>query len=55
MKIVILDGKGLNPGDLDYGCFSQFGQVTIYEETTNEDEAIARITDNEIVRNRTTK
>lgn len=49
MKIIILDGKGLNPGDLDYGCFSQFGQVTIYDQTTSEDEAIARIADNEIV------
>ena len=31
MKIIILDGKALNPGDLDYGCFNQFGEVTISE------------------------
>ena len=49
MKIIILDGKALNPGDLDYGCFKQFGEVTIYEQTESEDEAIARIADNEIV------
>jgi len=49
MKIVILDGRGLNPGDLDYSCFDQFGQVTIYERTDSEDEAIARIGDHEIV------
>ena len=49
MKIIILDGKALNPGDLDYGCFNQFGEVTIYERTESEDEAIARIADNEIV------
>lgn len=49
MKIIILDGKALNPGDLDYGCFNQFGEVTIYEQTENEDEAIARIADHEIV------
>lgn len=49
MKIIILDGKALNPGDLDYGCFNQFGEVTIYEQTANEDEAIARIADHEIV------
>ena len=49
MKIIILDGKALNPGDLDYGCFNQFGEVTIYEQTENEDEAISRIADHEIV------
>lgn len=49
MKIVILDGRGLNPGDLDYSCFDQFGDVTIYERTDSEDEAIARIGDSEIV------
>ena len=30
MKIVILDGKALNPGDLSYDCISQFGEVTLY-------------------------
>lgn len=49
MKIVILDGRGLNPGDLDYSCFDQFGSVTIYERTDSEEEAIARIGDHEIV------
>lgn len=49
MKIVILDGRGLNPGDLDYSCFDQFGQVTLYQRTDSEEEAIARIADNEIV------
>lgn len=49
MKIVILDGRGLNPGDLDYSCFDQFGAVTIYERTDSEAEAIERIGDNEIV------
>ena len=49
MKIVILDGKALNPGDLSYDSLSQFGQVTIYQRTTSEEETIQRIGDSEIV------
>ena len=49
MKIVVLDGYALNPGDLDYGCLNQFGDVTIYQRTDTEEEAIARIGDAEIV------
>lgn len=49
MKIVILDGRALNPGDLSYDCLNQFGEVTLYQHTDSEEEAIARIADNEIV------
>lgn len=49
MKIVILDGYALNPGDLDYGCLNEFGQVSIYDRTETEAEAISRIGDAEIV------
>ena len=49
MKIVILDGLALNPGDLDYSCFDQFGDVTIYDRTDSEAEAITRIGDGEII------
>lgn len=49
MKIVILDGHAMNPGDLDYGCLKQFGSVTVYPNTENEVEAIQRIGDAEIV------
>lgn len=49
MKIVILDGRGLNPGDLSYDCLNQFGNVTIYERTETEAQTIERIADNEIV------
>ena len=49
MKIVILDGYALNPGDLSYDCLRQFGDVTIYDRTDSEAEAIARIGDSEIV------
>ncbi len=49
MKIVILDGSGLNPGDLDYGCFQQFGEVTLYEKTEGFQDTVSRIGDHEIV------
>lgn len=49
MKIVILDGQALNPGDLSWDCLNQFGTVTYYDRTTTESEAIARIGDAQIV------
>lgn len=49
MKIVILDGKALNPGDLSYDNLKQFGEVTIYPRTDTEAETIDRIGDSEIV------
>ena len=49
MKIVILDGKALNPGDLSYDSLKQFGDVTIYQRTESEAETIQRIGDSEIV------
>lgn len=49
MKIVILDGRALNPGDLSYDCLKQFGEVILYEYTDTEEETIRRIGDNEIV------
>ena len=49
MKIVILDGTALNPGDLSYDCIHQFGDVTIYNRTETEAEAIQRIGDSEII------
>lgn len=49
MKIVILDGSGLNPGDLDYDCLKRFGQLSVYPRTQGEAESIARIGDSEIV------
>lgn len=49
MKIVILDGKALNPGDLSYESLNQFGEVTIYQCTATEEETIKRIGDSEIV------
>lgn len=49
MKIVILDGRALNPGDLSYDCLQQFGEVTLYQHTDTEEETIRRIGHNEIV------
>lgn len=49
MKIVILDGRALNPGDLSYDCLRQFGELAIYDRTDSEAEAIERIGDSEIV------
>ena len=49
MKIVILDGYALNPGDLDYGCLKQFGEVSVYDRTDSEEEAVRRIGDAEIL------
>lgn len=49
MKIVILDGTALNPGDLSYDCINQFGDVTLYARTDTETQAIERIGDNEII------
>ena len=45
MKIVILDGRGLNPGDLSWGGFEAIGQVTVYDRTPvdDEDEIVRRI------------
>ena len=42
MKIVVLDGKALNPGDLSYDHLHQYGDVTIYERTESEEETPAQ-------------
>ena len=48
MKIVILDGHAVNPGDLSWDFLNQFGDVTVYERTQS-DEVAARIGDADIV------
>lgn len=43
MKIVVLDGYCLNPGDLDWKGFADMGEITVYDRTPLTDEAeIAR-------------
>ena len=48
MKIVILEGAAVNPGDLSWDTVKQFGDVTIYGRT-NPADAAARIGDAQIV------
>ena len=48
MKITILDGHALNPGDVSWDVFKQFGDLTIYDRTSDS-QIIERIGDSEIV------
>lgn len=51
MKIVVLDGYTLNPGDLTWESLETFGDVDIYDRTSLQDfkEIISRIGDADIV------
>ena len=49
MKITVLDGFAVNPGDLDWGILEPYGTVTVYDRTDSEEESITRIGDSEIV------
>jgi len=48
MKIVVLDGYTLNPGDLSWGGFENLGETVVYDRTP-EDKVAERIGDAEIV------
>lgn len=48
MKIVILDAYTTNPGDLSWEKFSEFGELTVYDYTS-EDLIIERCKDAEII------
>lgn len=48
MKIVVLDGYSLNPGDLSWKGFEELGDFTCYDRTETED-ILSRIVDAEIV------
>jgi glycerate dehydrogenase len=49
MKITILDGHALNPGDLSWDQIAQFGEVRYYDRTESEALTIERIGDSEII------
>ncbi|OAA93992.1 D-2-hydroxyacid dehydrogenase [Clostridium coskatii] len=53
MKIVILDGYVLNPGDLRWSSLEKLGDLTVYDKTifdnSNDDLIIERIKDAEVV------
>lgn len=36
MKIVVLDGLTLNPGDLDWEALERLGELTVYDRTSDE-------------------
>ncbi|MEL7657450.1 MAG: D-2-hydroxyacid dehydrogenase, partial [Bacillota bacterium] len=48
MKIVILDGHTINPGDLSWEKLKKYGELTVYDRTPKE-LIIPRIGDAEIV------
>ena len=48
MKIVVLDGYTLNPGDLSWGAMEEIAPVTVYDRTRPE-EIIPRIGGAELV------
>ena len=49
MKIVSLDGEALNPGDLSWKCFEEFGEITVYPRTATPAEVIERLQGVDIV------
>lgn len=48
MKLVVLDGYTLNPGDLDWSSMESLGETKIYDRTS-ENEIFDRIQDADIV------
>ena len=48
MKIVVLDGHALNPGDLSWEPLREIGQLQVFDRTA-EDQVVARAQDAEIV------
>ena len=48
MRIVVLDGFTLNPGDLSWDALAQMGELTVYDRTSPSD-IVARATGAEVV------
>ncbi|MBE0600653.1 MAG: D-2-hydroxyacid dehydrogenase [Firmicutes bacterium] len=48
MNIVVLDGYTLNPGDLSWEGLENFGELTVYDRTS-EDKILERMKDAEVV------
>lgn len=42
LKIVVLDGKYANPGDLSWSAIEKYGNLTVYEETPHEDAELIK-------------
>ena len=48
MKIIFLDGRVVNPGDLDWSVFQELGELEIFDRTS-EDEIVSRARDAEVL------
>lgn len=48
MKIVILDGYAVNPGDISWAALEEYGEIVLYDNTP-ADQVVQRIGDAEIV------
>lgn len=48
MKITVLDGYGMNPGDMSWDSLMELGEVTVYERT-QADEVVERSRDSEVL------
>jgi glycerate dehydrogenase len=50
MKIIVLDGYTLNPGDLSWDALGTLGELTVYDRTPmTDDEIIERVGEAEVV------
>lgn len=49
MKIVVLEGYAVNPGDLRWDWLEAFGSVTVYPRLVSPEETIARIGDADVI------
>ena len=48
MKITVLDGNALNPGDLDWSSLEEFGSYKVFPRTQKED-VVSRIADSDAI------
>src|SRR5688572_21858482 len=48
MKIIVLDGHALNPGDLRWDGIKNFGELTVYDRTS-PDKILERTANAEII------
>ena len=48
MKIVVLDGTGVNPGDLSWDCVATCGDLTVYDKTPTDALTIERLQEADI-------
>lgn len=48
MKITVLDGYALNPGDLSWDGFGELGELIVYDRTS-EDELLQKAKDSEVL------